>query len=67
MEAALAAGVERIVYTSSVATLRAADAATVVDETAPLAEHEAVGRLQAQQGRRRAAGGAHGGERGCRW
>jgi dihydroflavonol-4-reductase len=43
MTAALAAGVEKIVYTSSVATLRAADAATVVDETAPLAEHEAVG------------------------
>ena len=43
MEAALAAGVERIVYTSSVATLRAADAATVVDETAPLGEHEAIG------------------------
>jgi dihydroflavonol-4-reductase len=43
MQAALAAGVEKIVYTSSVATLRAADAATVVDETAPLAEHEAVG------------------------
>ena len=43
MAAALAAGVEKIVYTSSVATLRAAGAATVVDETAPLAEHEAVG------------------------
>ena len=43
MSAALAAGVERIVYTSSVATLRAGDAATVVDETAPLAESEAIG------------------------
>jgi dihydroflavonol-4-reductase len=43
MEAALAAGVERIVYTSSVATLRAADAATIVDETAPLPEAEAIG------------------------
>ncbi len=43
MEAALAAGVERIVHTSSVATLRAGDAATVVDETAPLAEGEAIG------------------------
>ncbi|MFI4934116.1 MAG: hopanoid-associated sugar epimerase [Caulobacterales bacterium] len=43
MEAALAAGVERIVYTSSVATLRAADAASIVDETQPLAEAEAVG------------------------
>ena len=43
MEAALAQGVERIVYTSSVATLRAGNAATVVDETAPLAPGEAVG------------------------
>jgi dihydroflavonol-4-reductase len=43
MEAALAKGVERIVYTSSVATLRAGDAATIVDETAPLAPGEAVG------------------------
>ena len=42
-EAALAAGVERLVYTSSVATLRAGDAATVVDETAPLSEGEGVG------------------------
>ncbi len=43
MEAALAQGVERIVYTSSVATLRAGDADTIVDETAPLAEGEAIG------------------------
>jgi dihydroflavonol-4-reductase len=43
MEAALTQGVERIVYTSSVATLRAGDAATNVDETAPLAPGEAVG------------------------
>jgi len=43
MEAALSARVERIVYTSSVATLRAADASTVVDETAPLSEAEAIG------------------------
>jgi dihydroflavonol-4-reductase len=43
MRAARAAGVERIVYTSSVATLRAGDADTVVDETAPLAEAEAIG------------------------
>ena len=43
MEAALDAGVERIVHTSSVATLRAADAVTVVDETEPLKESEAVG------------------------
>ncbi|HEY2658729.1 MAG TPA: hopanoid-associated sugar epimerase [Caulobacteraceae bacterium] len=43
MEAALAQGVERIVYTSSVATLRAGDASTSVDETAPLAEGEGIG------------------------
>jgi dihydroflavonol-4-reductase len=43
MEAALARGVERIVYTSSVATLRAGDAHTRVDETSPLAPGEAVG------------------------
>jgi len=43
MEAALAAGIERLVYTSSVATLRAGDAATVVDETSPLGEEEGVG------------------------
>jgi dihydroflavonol-4-reductase len=43
MEGALDGGVERIVYTSSVATLRAADAATSVDETAPLDEGEGVG------------------------
>ena len=43
MEAALDQGVERIVYTSSVATLRAADAATEVDETAPLGDGEAIG------------------------
>ncbi len=43
MRAALARGIERIVYTSSVATLRAADATTSVDETAPLDEGEGVG------------------------
>ncbi len=43
MRAALACGVERIVYTSSVATLRAADAATSADETARLDEGEGVG------------------------
>ncbi|MDQ2859835.1 MAG: NAD-dependent epimerase/dehydratase family protein [Pseudomonadota bacterium] len=43
MEAALAQGVERIVYTSSVATLRAGDAATSVDETSPLDDGEGVG------------------------
>ena len=41
MTAARQAGVERVVYTSSVATLRAGHAA--VDETAPLAEGEGVG------------------------
>ncbi|MFO1080077.1 MAG: NAD-dependent epimerase/dehydratase family protein [Reyranellaceae bacterium] len=43
MQAALAAGVERIVHTSSVAALRVAGATAPVDETAPLAAHEAIG------------------------
>jgi dihydroflavonol-4-reductase len=43
MEAALSQGVERIVYTSSVATLRAADASISIDETAPLGDGEAIG------------------------
>ncbi len=43
MEAALAAGVERVVYTSSVATLRAPDTPKFVDETAMLADGEGVG------------------------
>ncbi|ADJ22293.1 hopanoid-associated sugar epimerase [Hyphomicrobium denitrificans ATCC 51888] len=43
MEAALANGVERIVYTSSVATLRPSDDGTPVDEQSPLAEAEAIG------------------------
>ena len=43
MEAALSRGVERIVYTSSVATLRATESRTPIDETAPLAEGEGVG------------------------
>ncbi len=43
MEAALATGVERVVYTSSVATLRASDAATSVDENSPLDEGEGIG------------------------
>jgi dihydroflavonol-4-reductase len=43
MQAAREAGVERIVYTSSVATLRAGDSAHSVDERAPLAEGEGVG------------------------
>ncbi|MGI9168861.1 MAG: hopanoid-associated sugar epimerase [Caulobacteraceae bacterium] len=43
MEAALAAGVERIVHTSSVATLRAAGAATSIDEDSPLDDGEGIG------------------------
>jgi dihydroflavonol-4-reductase len=43
MEAALSRGVERIVYTSSVATLRAPDEPVAIDETAPLAEGEGIG------------------------
>jgi dihydroflavonol-4-reductase len=43
MEAALRAGVERIVYTSSVATLALRPDGEVADETAPLAETAAVG------------------------
>jgi dihydroflavonol-4-reductase len=42
MSAALAAGVERVVYTSSVATLRIPPGAPG-DETGPLAEAEAIG------------------------
>jgi len=43
MDAADTCGVEKLVYTSSVATLRAGDAATRADETAPLAKGEGVG------------------------
>lgn len=43
MEAAQQAGVERVVYTSSVATLRVAGATAPVDETAALTPHEAIG------------------------
>ncbi len=43
MLAALGAGVERVVYTSSVATLRVAGATAPVDETAPMAPTEAIG------------------------
>jgi dihydroflavonol-4-reductase len=43
MEAAVAAGVERIVYTSSVATLKLRENSEPADETAPLAEDEALG------------------------
>lgn len=43
MNAARDAGVERIIYTSSVATLRVAGATAPVDETAAMAGHEAIG------------------------
>lgn len=43
MNAALAAGVERIVFTSSVATLRAGGPYDIIDERHPLAEGEGVG------------------------
>jgi dihydroflavonol-4-reductase len=43
MEAALAAGVERIVYTSSVATLRLTGTAAPADESGPLSEAEGIG------------------------
>ncbi|MFT3731992.1 MAG: NAD-dependent epimerase/dehydratase family protein [Hyphomicrobium sp.] len=43
MDAALKAGVERVVYTSSVATLRLSDDGTPSDETMPLSEEAAIG------------------------
>jgi len=43
MEAAMRAGVERVVYTSSVATLKTSPRGEVADETAPLNERDAVG------------------------
>lgn len=43
MEAALQSGVERVVYTSSVATLALRANGEPADETAPLAEGEAIG------------------------
>ncbi|WP_374625567.1 hopanoid-associated sugar epimerase [Pandoraea sp.] len=43
MQAALRAGVERVVYTSSVATLRVHDAAGPVDESAPNEEATTIG------------------------
>lgn len=43
MQAALAAGVERVVYTSSVATLRVDPSSDSADEEATLAVHEAIG------------------------
>jgi len=43
MAAAKAAGAERIVYTSSVATLKAAEVGRPANETRPLTEKEAIG------------------------
>jgi dihydroflavonol-4-reductase len=43
MEAAKAAGVERVVYTSSVATLKLHEDGTPADETASLDENQAIG------------------------
>jgi dihydroflavonol-4-reductase len=43
MSAALEAGVERIVYTSSVATLKLSDDGSPADETSPLDEIDAIG------------------------
>ncbi len=43
MQAALAQGTHRIVYTSSVATLRAAGADSIIDETHPLSEGQGIG------------------------
>ncbi|MEH3144959.1 MAG: NAD-dependent epimerase/dehydratase family protein [Methylobacterium frigidaeris] len=43
MQAALAAGVERVVYTSSVATIRPHDDGTPADETRPLTPETAIG------------------------
>lgn len=43
MSAALEAGVERIVYTSSIATLKLSDDGSPADETSPLDEIDAIG------------------------
>ncbi len=43
MESALEAGVERVVYTSSVATLRLPDNGAAADETTPLDQADAIG------------------------
>src|SRR5690242_13868412 len=43
MEEAMRAGVERVIYTSSVPTLRGGPEGNVADETMPLAEDEAIG------------------------
>jgi dihydroflavonol-4-reductase len=49
MEAALAAGIERVVHTSSVATLRLKGATGPVDETAPMTAGEAIGPYKASK------------------
>ena len=43
MEAAMKRGVERVVYTSSVATLKTTPSGKIADETMPLREAEAIG------------------------
>ena len=43
MQEALRAGIERVVYTSSVATLRVGPEGKIADETMPLGEAEAIG------------------------
>jgi dihydroflavonol-4-reductase len=43
MRAALAEGVERIVYTSSVATLKVSPAGDIADETKPAQAHQTIG------------------------
>ena len=43
MRAALAEGVERIVYTSSVATLKVNPSGDIVDETKPAQAHQTIG------------------------
>ena len=58
MQEALAAGVERIVHTSSVATLKLAGATGPVDETAPFSGRSHR-RVQAQQDAGRAGGRGH--------
>ncbi len=56
MQEALRAGVERVVYTSSVATLGLRPDGSPADESVPLSLDAGDRRLQAQQDRRRTAG-----------
>ena len=60
MQEALRAGVERIVYTSSVATLGLRADGSPADESVAVVGRARDRRLQAQQDRRRAAGRGHG-------